>query len=77
MEAVSDSKTSLKGKKTWFHFRAMAPKNVRIRFMVENVGIYENMYEVLFYTILRMIAGLNLFLTTEKAGGKLKTASLL
>lgn len=55
----------------------MAPKNVRIRFMVENVGIYENMYEVLFYTILRMIAGLNLFLTMEKAGGKSKTASLL
>lgn len=33
-------------KKTWFHFKVMAPKSIRVRLIIENVSIYENMYEV-------------------------------
>ena len=46
LEAVSDSrgKGSI-GRKTWFHFCASVPKGFKVRFTLENVTIYEAMYE--------------------------------
>lgn len=46
LEAVQDTNGRCQQKKSWFHFRVTAPKNTRIRFSIENVNIYENMYEV-------------------------------
>ena len=41
---MPDFKTSV-ARKTWFHFWVSAPKRFKIRFTVENVSIYDSMYE--------------------------------
>ncbi len=34
-------------KKSWFHFKVTAPSNIKIRFIIEGVNMYEAMYQVI------------------------------
>jgi hypothetical protein len=45
LEAGADTGT-LNSKKTWFHFRVSAPRHYRLKFLIHNLPIYQNMYEV-------------------------------
>lgn len=57
LEAISDF-YGTGSKKTWFHFRVAAPGGLRIRFSIENINIYDNMYGVCI-VLLRNWSGLN------------------
>lgn len=69
LESVADAE-GITAKKNWFYFKMIAQKGIKVRLIIQNVALLDNIYEVLPLSVRIKIIINHIFVKEKQEHGK-------